>query len=82
MNLSTDLIDIDIIFIEIPKTNLNINTNILIGVCYRSPLFSATDFIERLYSILQKTTRKKYIVYLCGDFNLNTSDISHAENCK
>ena len=30
-----DLIDIDILFIEIPKTNLNINTNVLIGVCYR-----------------------------------------------
>ena len=63
MNLSTDLIDIDIIFIEIPKTNLNINTNILIGVCYRSPLFSATDFIEKLYNILQKQ-REKNILFI------------------
>ena len=30
-----DFIDIDIPFIEIPKTNPNINTNVLIGVCYR-----------------------------------------------
>ena len=36
-DLSMDLIDIDILFIEIPKTNLNINTNVLIGVCYRPP---------------------------------------------
>ena len=47
-DLSMDLIDIDIRFIEIPKANLNINTNVLIGVCYRPPHVSATDFIEKL----------------------------------
>ena len=36
-DLSIELIDIDILFIEIPKTNLNTNTNILIGVYYRPP---------------------------------------------
>ena len=47
-DLSMDLIDIYIIFIEIPKTNLNINTNVLIGVFYRPPHVSATNFIEKL----------------------------------
>ena len=75
-----DLIDIDILFIEIPKTNLNINTNVLIGVCYRPPHVSATDFIEKLDEILQKLQREKSIVYFCGDFNFNTLMISPAEN--
>ena len=79
-NLSMDLIDIDILFIEIPKTNLNINTNVLIGVCYRPPHVSATDFIEKLDEILQKLQREKSIVYFCGDFNFNTLMISPAEN--
>ena len=42
-----DLIDIDIKFIEIPKANLNINTNV-ISVCYRAPHVSATDINEKL----------------------------------
>ena len=79
-DLSMDLIDIDILFIEIPKTNLNINTNVLIGVCYRPPHVSATDFIEKLDEILQKLQREKSIVYFCGDFNFNTLMISPAEN--
>ena len=79
-DLSMDLIDIDILFIEIPKTNLNINTNVLIGVCYRPPHVSATDFIEKLDEILQKLQREKSIVYFCGDFNFNTLMISPVEN--
>ena len=56
-----DLIDIYIIFLEIPKTNLNINTNVLIGVCYHPPPphDSATYFIEKLDETVQKLQRKK-----------------------
>ena len=36
-DLSVELINIDIIFIEIPKTNLNTNTNTLIGYLLWSP---------------------------------------------
>ena len=81
-DLSIELIDIDIIFIEIPKTNLNTNTNILIGVCYRPPHVSATEFIEKLDEILQKLQREKSVIYFCGDFNFNKLGISPAANCK
>ena len=81
-DLSIELIDIDIIFIEIPKTNLNTNTNILIGVCYRPPHVSATEFIEKLDEILQKLQREKSVIYFCGDFNFNILGISPAANCK
>ena len=71
-DLSIELIDIDIIFIEIPKTNLNTNTNILIGVCYRLPHVLATEFIEKLDEILQKLQRKKLL------FNfVETSTLTH-----
>ena len=81
-DISIQLLDIYILFIEIPKTNLNTNTHILIRVCYRPPHVSATDFIEKLDEILQKLQREKYIVYFCGNFNFNTLGISPAANCK
>ena len=55
-------------------------SNVLIGVCYRPPHVSATDFIEKLDELLQKLQREKSIVYFCGDFNFNTLMISPAEN--
>ena len=54
------------------KVNLNINTNVLIGVCYRPPHVSATDFIEKLDEILQKLQREKSIVFF-----VETSTLTH-----
>ena len=58
-DISIELIDIDILFIEIPKTNLNTNTNILIGDCYRPPHVSTTEFIEKLDNFLTETPTRK-----------------------
>ena len=71
-DLSMDLIDIDILFIEIPKTNLNINTNVLIGVCYRPQHVSATDLIEKLDQILQKLQRENQLFIF-----VETSTLTH-----
>ena len=58
---------------------LNMNTNVLIGVCYRPPYISTIVFIETLDEILQKIQHEIYCLF-CGDFN--TLVISPATYCK
>ena len=58
------------------------NTHVLIGVCYRTPHVSATEFTDKLDEILQKLQREKSVVYFSGDFYFNILVLSPAVNCK
>ena len=80
LTLSVD--DVNILFIEIPKNELNTQTNVLVGVCYRPPHVPASNFIEELDKLLEKIHKEKSIVFFCGDFNFDTLSLSPAINSR
>ena len=42
------------------------------GICYRPPQVCVRKFIQELHSLLEKLHNMNKIVYLLGDFNINT----------
>ena len=46
--------------------------NIILGVIYRRPESSLTDFNGNLENILVKIDREKKYAFLSGDYNVNT----------
>ena len=81
-DLSIDLIDVNILFIQINKCELSCKSNILIGVCYRAPHVNPSDFIEKLEDLLEQLQQEKSIVYFCVDFNFDTLNLSPACHTK
>ena len=64
------------LWIEIELNNLWIeielnNKKYAVGVIYRHPDPSFKTFSEELFSILHELNDKKYIYFVCGDFNIN-----------
>ena len=51
-NLSINLEDVDMLFIEIDKNELKCNKNLMIGVCYRAPHVCANKFIDEMHRLL------------------------------
>ena len=81
-DLFIDIVDVNVLFIEIDKSEMKTKANLLIGVCYRAPHVSPSDFIEKLDELLAKLHKEKSIVYFSGDFNLDTLYISPASSNK
>ena len=62
---------IESLFIEISKTDINTENNIVIGVVYRPPGGNIDDFNGVISNILDRIKTEKNILYLAGDFNIN-----------
>ena len=58
-------------FIEIDKSKLNVEKNIIIGVIYRPPNTDIEIFNEYLGSNLDKVGHEKKLSYIMGDYNIN-----------
>ena len=80
-DLTIDLVDVNILFIEIPKSEFKTNHNILIAVCYRAPHVRGIEFIEKLDALLDKLDKEKTYSYFIGDMNINTLNLSPASSC-
>ena len=78
--LTIDLIDVNTLSIEIPKTEFHTKHNIVVIVCYRAPHVKPMDFIDKLEELLEKLQREKSYVYFTGDININTIKLSSATN--
>ena len=63
--------DMESVFIEISKDQLQVNKNILIGVIYRPPTTDVRSFNIKLHVYLDKIRKDNNICYLLGDFNIN-----------
>ena len=63
--------DIETVFIEIDKSDLDFNTNVLIGVIYRPPGRNSLIFNEHMTCILETIKRERKICYLPGDYNID-----------
>jgi hypothetical protein len=59
------------LFIEIPKTGITSAKNLIVGVIYRPPNTSITEFNFILSDLLFKCNSEEKMVYLLGDFNIN-----------
>ena len=70
-DLSTNDKNIECLFIEIDKSFIGKNQDVIVGVLYRPPDTDIATFNEYLQSILHKTRAEKKQLYLLGDFNIN-----------
>ena len=70
-DISTIESDMETVFIEISKDQLQIDKNILIGVIYRPPATDVRSFNAKLNVYLYKIRKENKICYLLGDFNIN-----------
>ena len=62
---------IECIFIEVDKDIFSTTRNIILGVIYRPPNTSPTDFLKVLSEIMHKLKRENKLCYLMGDYNLD-----------
>ena len=69
--MSTNKKNIECLFIEIDKSFIGKNQDVIVGVLYRPPDTDIATFNEYLQSILHKTRAEKKQLYLLGDFNIN-----------
>ena len=63
--------NIESIFIEINKDQLNTAKNVLVGVLYRPPNQDISICNDDLSNLLEKIRREDKFCYLLGDYNLN-----------
>ena len=63
--------EMEALFIEIPKEDIGLRKNVIIGVIYHPPNTDVSIFTEKLATILQKIADERKLVYLLGDFNIN-----------
>ena len=70
-DISTIESDMETVYIEISKEQLQIDKNILIGVIYRPPATDVRSFNDKLNVYLDKIRKENKICYLFGDFNIN-----------
>ena len=59
------------LFIEIDKTVLHLNKNVIVGIIYRPPDKDPVAFIETVQKVMGKIEKEKKIGYLLGDFYLD-----------
>ena len=62
------------VFIEINKSLLNADRNIVVGCIYRPPSSSISEFNDSMKSVLCLLSKEDKHVYLTGDFNINLLD--------
>ena len=70
--LRKDLTLAESVFIEVEKGTLKKQKNIILGVIYRSPESSLTDFNDNLENLLIKIDKENKYSFLSGDYNVNT----------
>ena len=59
------------LFIEIDKSVLHVNKNVIVGIIYRPPDKDPVTFIGMVQTVMEKIDKEKKIGYLLGDFNLD-----------
>ena len=64
--------DVNTLFIEISKNSIKSDKNVIVGICYRPPQVCAQKFIQELHFLLERLHKMNKVVYLLGDFNINT----------
>ena len=57
------------LFIEIDKSVLHVNKNVIVGIMYRPPDKDPVTLIEMVQKVMEKIDKEKKIGYLLGDFN-------------
>ena len=71
-------INIDIVYVdtlEIPKEELNTNHNTVIISIYRPHSTQQNLFTEKVYDLLNYLIRENKLIYILGDFNIDTSNV-------
>ena len=58
-------------FVEIPKGTAAMNSDVIVGIIYRSSGRSVDIFSVQLNSMLQRMSGENKTLYLMGDFNMN-----------
>ena len=61
----------EFLFIRISKTNIFLDKDVILGVCYRPPKADLDDFLLKLAELLENIPLDNNYFYLAGDFNLN-----------
>ena len=61
--------------LEIDRTNLISEKNIIIGVIYRPPNTEISHFIDTMKDIMDKIKNETKICYLVGDYNINLINV-------
>ena len=59
------------VFVEIDKSALSADKNVVIGVLYRPPNTDIEIFNEHLGNVLDKVGHEKKLSYIMGDYNIN-----------
>ena len=73
-DINIDIYDVDTLAIEIPKVELTTNHNTVIISIYRSPNIQQNPFTDKLCDLLNYLTRENKLIYILGDFNIDTSN--------
>ena len=63
---------VNTLFIEISKNSIKSDKNVIVRICYRPPQVCAQKFIQELHFLLERLHKMNKVVYLLGDFNINT----------
>ena len=71
-DIKVNLDDVNTLFIEISKNSIKSDKNVIVGICYRPPQVCAQKFIQELHFLLDRLHKMNKVVYLLGDFNINT----------
>ena len=58
-------------FIEIDKTSLQSDCDVIVGAIYRPPGMEITNFIDCLRPIIEQISSESKLAYLIGDYNIN-----------
>ena len=73
--------NLESIFIEIDKSNINKDNNCIVGVIYRPPDTDLKVFNDLLNELLSKIKTERKLAYLLGDYNVNLLAIdSHKDS--
>ena len=62
--------NIESVFIDINKDDINYDKPVIVGVVYRPSNFDVTTFIEEMNVILSVLNNTKRYCYIMGDFNI------------
>ena len=66
---------IENIWVECKSKNLD--RNVVIGCIYRHPNSSVLEFTSLLERLLHKLSSENKVVFILGDLNINTLNVSH-----
>ena len=76
-DLSSMTSTLEAVFMEIDKSAVKADRNIVVGCIYRPPKSSITEFNDSLRDILRQLSKEDKYIYLTGDFNINLLNSSN-----